>query len=133
MSHEKRILIVEGPNDAHVVLSLMGANNIHAEFRNYRTPHFSNEESLEIREKGGIVQAQNFENLLESLAIEVKAASDGFLGVVVDANSSLENRWRSLRDRLRSDSIGYDNVSDLPVAEGLVLERREFFLNLGFG
>lgn len=131
MPQEKRILLVEGVNDAHIVLNLLGANNISARFRGYETQVFIKDQYLEIREKGGVDQVKKFENLLESLAIETKANNDGFLGIMVDANSSLDDRWKSLINRLKDEEIGYENVPENPIQQGVILERQGFLPKLG--
>ena len=120
MAQKKRILLVEGPNDAHVILNLLGANNINAEFRGYKTQAFEKENYLEIREKGGVDQVKKFDNLLANLHTEFKANQD-FLGIVVDADEHLDRRWQSLTDRLKNEEIGYSNVPENPVKEGLIL------------
>lgn len=125
MAVQKRVLLVEGVNDAQIILNLFGANNVRAEFRGYKTPRFDSNKNIEIREKGGI------ENLLEGLSIETKANNDGYLGIVVDADTSLDSRWQSLVDRLRGDEIGYENVPMAPVENGLVLESQGFLPRIG--
>lgn len=130
MARKKRILLVEGPNDAHIILNLLGANNISAEFRGYKTQTFVKDNYLEIREKGGVDQVKKFDNLLANLYTEFKATQD-FLGIVVDANASLDSRWQSLTDRLKDAEIGYSTVSENPVKEGLILEAEGFLPKLG--
>lgn len=131
MAQEKRILLVEGANDAHVILNLVGAHNISAEFRGYKTQGFDNSQYVEIREKGGVEEVKRFDNLLQSLAIETKASNDGCLGIVVDANASIDSRWQSLIDRLQVDDIGYASVPVEPVENGLVLDRQGFLPRIG--
>ncbi len=130
MTQQKRILLVEGANDAHVILNLLGANRISAEFRGYKTQNFIKDKSIEIREKGGVDQVKKFENLLNSLKTEFKANED-FLGIVVDADTSLDSRWQSLTDRLKNEEIGYSDVPDNPVEDGLIIESLGFLPKLG--
>ena len=110
MAIQKKVLLVEGINDKHVINNLLKAHNI--------------ENIITIRDKEGIA------NILATLKTEVDANQD-FLGIVVDANSSLDSRWQSLTDRLKDSEIGYFNVSDNPVENGLILERDNFLPKLG--
>jgi hypothetical protein len=80
MAIQKRVLLVEGINDLHVIKNLLIAHGI--------------EGQIEIRDKQGI------SNILATLKTEVDANQD-FLGIVVDANSNLDSRWQSLIDRLK--------------------------------
>lgn len=108
MAIRKRVLLVEGINDKHVIKNLLKTYEI----------------EIEIRDKEGI------SNILATLKTEVDANED-FLGIVVDANSSLDSRWQSLTDRLKDKEIGYKKVSAKPVENGLILERQGFLPKLG--
>lgn len=127
---KKKILLVEGVNDAHVILALLGANEISAKFRNYPTKIKGYEESnaIEIREKGGIEEVKKFDKLLESLETEIKANQD-FLGIVVDADTNIDTRWLSIVNRLKK--AGYLGVSEKPIEEGLILESVDFLPKVG--
>ena len=81
----ERILLVEGPNDKHVIRHIRDCHGDLADF--------------EIRDTGGI------DNLLDAIEAETKAAGRQSVGLLVDANSSLDDRWRSLADRLRKVGI----------------------------
>ena len=110
MAIQKKVLLVEGINDQHVIKNLLTAHEI--------------EGRIDIRDKKGI------SNILATLKTEVDANQD-FLGIVVDANSSLDSRWQSLIDRLKDKEIGYSKVPAKPVENGLVLERQGFLPKLG--
>jgi len=110
MAIRKKVLLVEGVNDKHVINNLLKAHDL--------------ENVITIRDKEGIA------NILATLKTEVDANQD-FLGIVVDDNSSLESRWQSLIDRLKDKEIGYTKVSAKPVENGLILERQEFLPKLG--
>src|SRR5271157_1332160 len=57
---------------------------------------------------------------LESVPIRLKASEeDDIVGVVVDADTDLNSRWQSLRDRLLK--LGYANVPQDPVSGGAIL------------
>jgi hypothetical protein len=109
MAIQKRVLLVEGVNDEHVVKNLLRAHDI---------------EEIDIREKKGI------SNLLTTLKTEVDANQE-FLGIVIDANASIDARWQSVVDRLKGDEIGYENVPANPVETGLIIESQGFLPRIG--
>lgn len=109
MAIQKKVLLVEGINDKHVIRNLLRIHEI---------------EDIEIRDKEGI------SNILATLKTEVDANED-FLGIVVDANSSIDSRWQSLHDRLKSKEIGFDGLPIAPVDGGLVIDRQGFLPKLG--
>lgn len=87
----KKILFVEGLDDEHVLKHICG---------NRGGPH------LEFKRLDGI------DKLLESYPLELKAGgADDIFGAVIDADTDLAGRWRSLRDRLIG--VGY-TPSDVP-------------------
>ncbi len=110
MAIRKKVLLVEGVNDKHVINNLLKAHNL--------------ENEITIYDKEGIT------NILATLKIEVDANQE-FLGIVVDANASLDSRWQSLTDRLKDAEIGYSTVSEIPVKEGLILDAEGFLPKLG--
>ena len=74
----RKILLVEGIDDEHVMKHLCG---------NRGGPQ------LDVVPLGGI------DRLVESVPVRLKASNDGeVFGVVVDADTNLAWRWRSLRD-----------------------------------
>ena len=98
----KRVLLVEGKNDEHVVKSICGRLNLG--------------QIDEIRPKSGK------DPLLEVLPVELKGASDGsisVLGVILDADTNLQSRWQSVSDRLTE--AGYQNVPATPDENGTIL------------
>ena len=97
----KNLLLVEGNDDFHVILALQGQRNIR------------------ILDKGEIIQNDGIEGLLESFPVHLKGSDIRVLGVIVDADTSIENRWTSLRDRLVS--AGYQNVPTVPDASGTIV------------
>ena len=99
------VLLVEGPDDKHVVLHLCN-----------RCPSFSVEKSSEdehvvrlypsqptsafsISDKGGIDQ------LLGAISLEIKTPSRKAIGILVDANNDLNTRWNDVTNRLRKANI----------------------------
>jgi hypothetical protein len=97
----KKILLVEGNEDEHVLKHLCG-----------------NRGGLlldDILPLGGVDQ------LLDSLPVRLKASEYGdILGVIIDADTDLDFRWRSLKNRLLR--VGYEGVPDNPAPEGTILD-----------
>ncbi len=80
-----RVLLVEGPDDKHVISHLRECHQL--------TSTFS------ILDKKGIDQ------LLDSINPEIKAPGRRAVGIVVDANDDLNARWNAVIDRLRGANI----------------------------
>ncbi|HVC34024.1 MAG TPA: DUF3226 domain-containing protein [Chloroflexota bacterium] len=96
----KRILLVEGPDDKHVLERLCGNRGV---------PHLD-----EIKPHGGVDQ------LLESFPVRLKASEDGdIIGMVVDADTDISSRWQSVRDRLTG--LGYQGTPANPAPGGTIL------------
>ena len=85
MNPSRKILIVEGVDDEHVVGHLQDRCLPSAEF--------------EIDAKGGI------DNVLKSIGPEIKVPGRVAVGILVDANNNLNNRWRAVSDRLKKVDI----------------------------
>ena len=81
----ERILLVEGPDDKHVIKHI---RDRHPELTDF-----------EIRDAGGL------DSLLDAIEPEIKAKGRRSVGFLVDANSDFDDRWRSLADRLRTLEI----------------------------
>lgn len=95
------ILLVEGPDDQHVLRNI-------CERRGILQPD-------EIRDCGGYPQ------LIRSLPNQLRFGdpSDAY-GVIVDADTDLASRWQSVRDRLRV--AGYDELPAVTDPAGTVIE-----------
>lgn len=100
MAGRKRLL-VEGPDDEHVIKHLCGNRNGPV---------------VDVTQHGGI------DRLLETLHLRLREANgDGdAVGIVVDADTDLPARWQSLRGRLIQ--AGYQDVPQIPGANGTILE-----------
>ncbi len=97
----KKILLVEGVDDEHVLKHLCG---------NRGGPYLD-----QIKAHGGVDQ------LLDSFPVRLKASEDGdIVGLVIDADTDLGSRWESLRDRLIK--VGYEGVPDYPAPAGTILD-----------
>lgn len=95
-------LLVEGKDDVHVI----GA--------------FLKRRALEhLLPRDQIVALGGDGPLLESIPVQIKAAAElDALGIVIDIDASLSNRWQSLSERLRES--GYVEVPREPVPGGWV-------------
>ncbi len=97
----KRLLVVEGPDDKHVLWAILNRHQFNPEF--------------EIEEEGG------FENVRSRLAIYLKPGTDlERLGVVVDADTDIRVRWEAIMRTL--SRAGYQDVLEHPDPAGTVIE-----------
>ena len=91
-------LLVEG-NDKHVFWSLLEYHKIPDVFH--------------VKEKGGV------DSILSDLDVELDRPGLTRLGIVVDADITLQDRWNALRNKLTK--YGYKTVPSQPNAEGTIL------------
>jgi hypothetical protein len=107
----KRLLLVEGQDDKHVIMHLCKAHGVTIAF-DARNPR--NETAWEIVEQEGI------ELLLDQVPVRLKESGLERLAVVVDADEDAERRWKQLRDRLhRAD---YPSIPLLPDPNGTIVD-----------
>lgn len=78
----ENLLLVEGPDDQHVVIHLRNRLNLNLE--------------CEIAVKEG------WENLRESIPRELKVPGRRSLGILVDADTSVQSRWQAISSALQS-------------------------------
>jgi hypothetical protein len=98
---DRKILLVEGTDDEHVLKHICGNRGI---------PHLD-----EVKPHGGVDQ------LLESVPVRLKASEDGdVIGVIIDADTDMNARWQSVRDRIIA--VGYQDVPHQPSADGTILD-----------
>jgi hypothetical protein len=95
----KRVLLVEGNDDFHVLSSLFKHHNIPDAFR--------------LNETGGI------DRLLETFPVQLKATAIERVGIVVDADLSIADRWRAIQGILRS--AGFAHVPNTPDEQGTII------------
>lgn len=95
-----RVLLVEGPDDLHVVLQLY--------LRTHEDTDFI------IDDKGGV------DPLLDSIPGEVKVDGRRVLGIVLDANEHITDRWADVASRLEEADI--TGVPDGPQPGGVCIE-----------
>jgi hypothetical protein len=97
----KKILLVEGPDDEHVLKHLCGNRDV---------PRLD-----EVKSHGGVDQ------LLDGFPVQLKASEDGdIVGIVIDADTDLNSRWQSLRNSLIR--VGYQDVMKTPSPGGTILD-----------
>jgi hypothetical protein len=101
MPKDNHLLLVEGPDDAHVFYHL--------------STHYQLQDKFIIKSKEG------YENLRDSLPSELKGRSDlERLGIVVDADADLDARWMALRNILRAS--GATNLPKKPDPTGTIID-----------
>ena len=96
----RKVLLVEGKDDEHVFYHLLEYHQV--------------PQCFTIKDKGGI------ENLLSTLEVELLASELQCLGIVVDADTDIDSRWRALRDLLTR--TGYAMPAQ-PNADGVVVQQ----------
>ena len=84
-SFSDRVLLVEGPGDKNVVRSLCRVNSVSATFC--------------------IIEKNGWPNLRKSIPLEVKAEGRTAVGILVDANNSLDGRWQAVTQQLQAAEI----------------------------
>ena len=115
----KRLLMVEGKDDEHVVKHLCRAQGIEVRFL-IEQP--KNQDDVLMADQCGV------ERLLDQIPIRLKESDLDRLAVILDADEDAQNRWFQLRDRLRQ--AGFAGVPDLPAAQGTVVDFHNEFGDL---
>ena len=96
-----RVLLVEGPDDKHVIAHLCDRSGLIRDF--------------------SIVQKGGFSDLSRSIPVELAVPARSALGVVVDANDNPAARWQAVRDRCERRGIALPSEPD---PGGVVVEGR---------
>lgn len=96
----KQVLMVEGPDDAHVVKHICGQRQL-GKIEN-------------IHPYGGK------DSLIEGIGVRLKESDIGALGIILDADTDLHARWQAVAFRL--NAAGYTDVPATPAPEGTVIE-----------
>jgi hypothetical protein len=99
----KRILLVEGVDDEHVIKHLCGTRGVGM--------------LDEIKQQGSV------RKLLDQFPVRLKESDLVALGLVVDADEEIAGRWEAIRDRLAK--AGYLDLPRAPSAEGTVIDPPE--------
>ena len=100
----RKILLVEGDDDAHVLKHICGNRGI---------PHLD-----EVKQLGGD------RNLLSTIPVQLKASNEegDVVGVVMDADTNVDARWKSIRHRFLEAGYCDVNVPEQPDPCGTILE-----------
>ncbi len=98
----RKILLVEGSDDEHVLKHICSSHDI---------PNLD-----EVKPHGGSTE------LLDSIPVRLRASNeDGdVVGIIIDADTSLEARWQSIRARFIQ--AGYENMPATPDSNGSIFE-----------
>ncbi|MHB8595641.1 MAG: DUF3226 domain-containing protein [Ktedonobacteraceae bacterium] len=95
-------LLVEGKDDEHVMYSLLAHHKI--------------------PEKFVVDPVEGVDNLLDAFEVRLTLGEFECLGVIVDADDRLAERWQKILHILKS--TGYTNLPDAPDPQGTVIKNR---------
>lgn len=109
-----RVLLVEGDSDKHVVRRLCSR---YPSFKIVDNIDYLLEFSSPESESPGwqtidILNKFNFEQLRDSIGLEIKAPGRQAVGILVDANDNLRSRWDAVVHRLRMADIRFPRSPD---------------------
>ena len=102
-NRNKNLLLVEGKDDEHVFLSLLAYYNVPDAFK--------------------IRNAKGISRLIDALELEVDSNELERIGVVVDADVVLEDRWNALKRVLIN--AGYRSIPLTPNSNGTIIQDEE--------
>ena len=113
---ERSQLWVEGSDDDHTVRHLLIRHGINYDHKPWppRVPY--------------IRQAGDKDKLLRDVRLNVSASTGRAVGFVLDADSSLQDRWRAMLSRLRG--VGVEVPEDIP-PDGFVGESQTYGTRVG--
>lgn len=95
-------LLVEGKDDIHVMYSLL--------------EHHSIPERFKIEYKEGV------ESVLEAFEVRLTLGEFECLGVIIDADDKLTERWQKIQQLLKN--AGYKYVPDVPDIQGTIIDNK---------
>ena len=98
----KNKLLVEGNDDHHVILALC--------------------EKFQINENFDIIDCEGIEKLYEQIPVRAKQLGIETLGIILDADTDIVNRWASMVNLLTI--LGFPMPQTIP-KEGLILSRKD--------
>lgn len=105
----KRTLLVEGPDDEHVIKSICGQLRIGII-----------DECLHGNQTSqGKLGSQGKEALLQALPTHLKGSDRSSIGIVLDADENLDGSWQAIRKKLIES--GYTGVPEHPDPAGTVV------------
>jgi len=94
-------LLLEGNDDQHVIWALCEKYNVH--------------ETFDVIDCGGI------NKLIEQIPVRFKQSGIEAIGIIIDADTDLTNRWDSIKSVLTD--IGFELPANLPLT-GLIISNR---------
>lgn len=113
-----RQLLVEGPDDRHVIWALRDQYKISEESFSVEIPASPNSLEKENKDEGGK------ELLLKILPTTLKEPNLETLGIILDADEDLQASWESVKDKLMG--FGYQSIPKYPPPEGWIYSQPEF-------
>lgn len=103
---QSRVLLVEGPDDKHVVIHLSQLSGLAQNFR--------------------IIEKEGKDTLLASIVLEARTPGRKVMGILLDADNDLGARWQAVKDRLnrlrREDKIELSELPDQPDPTGTIID-----------
>ena len=103
-----RVLLVEGPDDRHVVIHLSERSGLEQNF--------------------WIIVKEGVDTLLDSIVLEARTPGRTVMGVVLDANDDLYTRWQAVTGRLnrlrQEDHFDMPDLPAHPEPSGTIIEGR---------
>jgi hypothetical protein len=102
-------LLVEGTNDQHVIWAICQKHGIPETF--------------------DVIDCKGITEILSRISTDLKGEGITAIGVIVDADENLQNRWKSLVDRL--DLIGY-KLPKQPDPDGTIHAAQGIYPRVGF-
>lgn len=103
-----RVLLVEGPDDKHVVIHLSERSGLEQNF--------------------WIVEKEGKDALLDSIVLEARTPGRTVMGVLLDANDDPNARWQALTDRLnmlrQEDQFELPDLPAHPEPGGTIIDGR---------
>jgi hypothetical protein len=100
-------LLVEGKDDQHVIWALC--------------------EKFTFKENFKVIDCTGFENLMIQIPIRLKQSNIKTLGIIVDADLEIENRWQSIYTKFKN--IYSDFPSSIPT-DGLIFQTEEIKIGI---
>lgn len=111
-------LLVEGPDDRHFIAGLLEKRGVilpKLVKEGSKTIIHLNNLQVAVKEKGG------YENLRDTLDVELQESDLAVLGIVVDADEKIQSRWESLHHHLTQ--LGYKNLPSNLNEDGLIFDQ----------
>jgi len=108
----KRILLVEGKDDEHVIKHLCKAFDIDKNIFEINSPKENKDAAIE---EGGL------EQLLDQIPIRLKESDLERLAVIVDADENIADRWQQLCYRFKNNIMGIP-LPDVPPKTGTTID-----------